>query len=583
METRRLILAIALSAAILVAFQYLAPPAKPPVRPPENAEAQATLPGAVPAPASPEASASRDDVLKRSLRVAIQTPRLAGSIALKGARIDDLTLTGYHETVDPGSPAIVLLSPSGAPHAYFAEQGWIAVTPGLKLPDDDTEWTADRATLSVGAPVTLTWENGEGLRFSREISLDANFMFTVKQTVANSGPEPVTLRPFSLISRTGVPPASQTWVSYEGAIAGLNGIEADFPYSALGTGGNLDTCKATRGWWFVPDTKGNPVNCRDAMGWVGFSDKYWLGAVAPLDQSEKIDTRLSHIGAGDSQKYQFDYTGPASVVLPGGSAASSSLVFAGAKEVKLLAQYRDAFGLLRFDNAIDFGDFWFFTKPIFYLLDLLFQAVGNFGVAILLMTVIMRILFFPLQTRAVLSMNKMKAVQPEARKLRELYGEDKVKLNQETMALYKREGVNPLGGCLPIFLQIPIFFSLYKVLYVTIEMRHAPFWGWIRDLSAPDPTTIWNLFSLVPWVPPHFLPQLGVWPIIYCGSMYLQQRMNPAPPDPVQAKMMQFMPLMFMFMLGNFASGLVIYWTWSNILVILQQYVITRHVAKPKA
>jgi YidC/Oxa1 family membrane protein insertase len=366
-------------------------------------------------------------------------------------------------------------------------------------------------------------------------------------------------------------------------MAALNGVEADVTYASISGEDRLSQCQSTRGSVFLwSPPHGNPIVCDgSAGGWLGFSDKYWLGAVAPLDQSAKIEARFRHTGSGDAQTYQADYLGPETIVPAGGTASDSSLVFAGPKEVKLLALYRDRLGLLRFDNAVDFGDFWFFTKPIFFLLDKLYGAVGNFGVAILLLTVIMRVIFFPLQTRAVISMNKMKTLQPEVAKLRELYGEDKVKLNQETMALYKRVGANPLGGCLPIVLQIPVFFSLYKVLYVTIEMRHAPFFGWIHDLSAPDPTTVWNLFGLIPWVPPHFLPALGVWPIVYCGSMFLQQRMNPAPPDPVQARMMQFMPIMFMFMLGNFASGLVIYWTWSNALVILQQYVITRHVAKP--
>jgi YidC/Oxa1 family membrane protein insertase len=580
METRNLVLAIVLSVAILVFFQWISPPPRHPVAVPQ------TVAGAdgQPAPAPPEAQAlaPRDEVLKRGGRVTIDTRSVTGSIALKGALIDDLTLSDYHETVDPASPAIVLLSPPGAPHGYFAEQGWSAVDGTPKLPDADTEWTADKDVLKVGQPVTLSWDNGAGLAFKRTIAIDDNYMFTVADTVTNTGAAPVSLRPHSWMERQGPPPPPQTWVSYEGAIAGFNGVEADIPYDSLNATDRLETCVSTRGWLFIPATHANPVSCRDATGWVGFSDKYWLGAVAPADQTEKNDFFLDHAGSGDTQYYRVEYQGPAAELAPGASVSASTLVFAGPKDVKLLSAYRDTLGLLRFDNAVDFGDFWFFTKPIFFLLDKLYGAVGNFGVAILIMTVIMRIVFFPLQTRAVMSMNKMKVLQPEVARLRELYGDDKVKLNQETMALYKRAGANPLGGCLPILLQIPVFFSLYKVLYVSIEMRHAPFYGWIHDLSAPDPTTIWNLFGAIPWQPFHFLPALGIWPIIYCASMFLQQRLNPPPPDPVQARMMQFMPVMLMFVLGNAAAGLVIYWTWSNILVLLQQYVITRHIAVPK-
>jgi YidC/Oxa1 family membrane protein insertase len=565
METRNLVLAIVLSAAILIAFQYLAP--QPKHVPPPSAtltETSTTTPEAgATAPAESQIM-SRDEALRRSPRIAISTPKLTGSIALKGARIDDLTLTTYREKVDPSSPAVVLLSPSGTAHAYFAEQSWLATQGNPRLPDDQSEWTSDRDKLTIEQPVTLTWDNGEGLVFTRTIALDGDYMFTVKESVRNDGTAPLALRPYALVTRGGPTPPSPGWwtISYEGPIGAFDGIEEDVKYTAIGTDA--------------------PVKRKSTGGWAGFSDKYWLTAIAPAEQSAPIEARFLHAGAGDTQRFQVDYLGTETTVAPGATASATTLVFAGAKEVRLLAHYRDALGLARFDNAVDFGWFYFLTKPIFYLLDTLYAATGNFGVAILILTVIMRILFFPLQTRAVISMNKMKALQPEIVKLRELHGDDKVKLNQETMELYKRKGVNPLGGCLPVLLQIPIFFSLYKVLYVTIEMRQAPFYGWIHDLSAADPTSIWNLFGLIPWQPFAFLPPLGVWPILYCGSMFLQQRMNPPPPDPVQARMMQFMPLMLMFMLGQVASGLVIYWTFSNVLILVQQYVITRHVAVDK-
>jgi len=310
-------------------------------------------------------------------------------------------------------------------------------------------------------------------------------------------------------------------------------------------------------------------------GWFGFSDKYWLAAVAPADQATSVSA-----GFGGSMEpkpvYRVDFTGPDTILAPGASAAASTLVFAGPKEVQLLNDYRDKLGLPHFDNAVDWGWFWFFTKPIFLVLDTFYHLTGNFGVAILLLTVLMRGAFFPLQTRAVMSMNRMKAMQPEILKLREKFADDKMRLNQETMALYKRAGANPLAGCLPVALQIPVFFSLYKVLYVSLEMRHASFFGWIRDLSAPDPTTIFNLFGLVPFTPPAALPNIGVWLCIYCLTMVLQQRMQPMQVDPAQARMFQLMPFFFTFMMSSLPAGLVIYWSWSTTLTMGQQWLITR-------
>jgi len=587
MDNRRLILAFVLSAAILFGFQWLVPaPVKPPIPPHAAEQAAQTAPGESSAPRLPAlgneppapAPASRQDVIAASQRVTIQTPVVSGSIALKGARLDDLTLLDFHETIDPASPAIVLLSPSGARNAYFSDAGWIATTPGAKVPGAETVWTADGSTLGVNKPVTLTWDNGEGLVFTRKIAIDDHYMFTVEQSVTNSGSASLTLKPFALVARTGAPPVSASWVSYEGPIAVLNGVEADFPYASV-TGQTLESCGSTRGFLFFPNTDGNSINCKSAGGWLGFSDKYWLGAVMPADQKAPVQTRLSHSGTGDAQVYQFDYLGEDEALPPGGTVHHSTLLFAGPKEVRLLADYSKDLGIPRLENSVDFGMFWFFTKPIFYGLDMVYKATGNFGIAILVLTIVMRALFFPLQTRAVLSMNKMKVLQPQIAELREKYADDKVRLNQESMELYKRAGANPLAGCLPVLVQIPVFFSLYKVLFVTIEMRHAPFFGWIRDLSAPDPTSIWQGFGLIPWTPPHFLPAIGVWPVIYCVSMLLQQRMQPKPADPVQARMMQWMPLFFTFMLGNFPAGLVIYWSWSNCLVLLQQYIITRHIA----
>ena len=573
MEQRNLVIFIALAIAILLGSQYLLPHPQRPVQTAQQVEQSKAASGA---PAGPDAASglqlpnaateaaateTRDQVLGETARVAIDTPRMSGSINLKGARFDDLTLKDYRETVDPKSPAIVLLSPSGAPNAYRASQGWIAKDPAVKVPTDDTVWQATGGTLAPGKPVTLTWDNEAGLTFKREISVDDNFLFTVKDSVSNAGSAPVALFPYGSVARTGEPSASSTWVSYEGPIGGYTSGAEELSYK---------------------DVAADKTQPKETVGgWLGFSDKYWLAAVAP-DQKTAITARFTHSGTAETQTYQADYLGAETDVAPGASIDNDGVVFAGAKEVKLLDHYTKNAGLPNFDRAVDFGWFYFLTKPIFYLLDWLYGVVGNFGIAILMLTVVIKGLFFPLANKAFKNMDKMKQLQPQMAKLKEQNGDDKVKLQQETMALYKRMGVNPVAGCLPMLLQIPVFFSLYKVLYVTIEMRHAPFFGWIHDLSAPDPTTLFNLFGLIPWTPPLFL-MIGVWPVIYCITMILQQRMQPTPPDPTQAKMMQFMPFVFTFMLGKFPAGLMIYYSWNNILTVCQQTLIRRRGAAAAA
>lgn len=559
MEQRNLVLAIALSMAILVGFQYFFPPPKP-VAPPVTT--QASLPSA-PAAAVTQKLAAAIAAQAGSAsapRVPITTGRVVGSINLAGARFDDLSLRDYHEELSPKSPDIRLLTTEASGNAYFAEQGWIAKDAAVKLPGSTTVWQAPAgAVLTSQTPVTLTWDNGQGLHFSREISIDQNFMFSVKDTVTNSGSAPVTLLPFSLVSRAGPAPVSSNWISYEGPIGGFDGGAREVKYKDL----NADT----------------PVLQDSRGGWVGFTDKYWLTAVAPQNQGAAITGRFTKSDATDAAKFQVDWLGQEITIAPGAQGTSASYVFAGAKEVKLIDGYAHNLGLPHFDTAVDWGWFYFLTKPIFYLLDFIYQHVGNFGIAILLLTVIVKILFFPLANRAYENMFKMKQIQPELAALKEKFGDDKLRLNQEMMALNKKAGVNPLLGCLPILLQIPVFFSLYKVLFVTIEMRHAPFYGWIRDLSAPDPTSLFNLFGLIPWTPPHALA-IGAWPVIYCFTMFVQQKMQPPMPDPVQQRMMLFMPIMFTFMMGSFPAGLVIYWSWNNALTISQQWLITQRLKR---
>jgi len=483
--------------------------------------------------------------------VRINTPRLHGSVALTGGRIDDLTLATYRETTDPKSPEVVLLWPSGTKDPYFAEFGWVAGASGPKVPGPETPWTASGGPLTPNAPLTLTWDNGGGLVFTRTISVDENYMFTVRDAVRNSGTAPVNLLPYALISRTGTPQVGGYYILHEGLIGELGGSLREVTYSSI--------------------QSGKPTDYSSTGGWLGFTDKYWLTALVPA-QDEAIKARFTHLVENGVDRYQTDYLGPAITVPADGTAASSTRFFAGAKEVDLLNQYAES-GIPHFDLAIDFGWFYFLTKPIFLVLQYFYRLLGNFGLAILLLTLIIKLLFFPLANKSYAAMSKMKLLQPEMQKIRERFPDDKARQQQEIMAMYKKVGANPLAGCLPIVIHIPFFFSLYKVLFVTIEMRHAPFFGWIRDLSAPDPTSFANLFGLIPFTPPEFLA-IGAWPLLMGVTMYLQQKLNPQPVDPVQARMFMMLPIVFTYMLSAFPAGLVIYWAWNNLLSIAQQWAI---------
>jgi YidC/Oxa1 family membrane protein insertase len=571
---RNLILAIALSVAILIGFQYFFEHPKPPPAPQQPQTAQQSVPApsapgqpGVPAqPAAPSSvaapppAASREQALADGPRIKLEGPRVHGSLSRAGGRIDDVTLANYHETTDPKSPEIVLLSPPGAPHPYFVEFGWLPADKSVKVPDSETPWTVSGERLTPASPVTLSWDNGAGLKFTRTISVDENYLFTVKQAVENTGASPVTLYPYGLITRVGTPATSGYYILHEGMIGVLGGTLKETKYSDL--------------------KDGKPQEFDSTGGWLGITDKYWQTALVP-DPKEEVKARFAHTAPDKVDRYQVDYRGAERVVPVGGSAESTTRVFAGAKELKTLIAYQDQYGIDKFDLSIDFGWFWFLTKPIFLILDFFNRIIGNFGLSILLLTVIVKLLFFPLANKSYHAMSKMKKLQPKMTELREKYGEDKARLNQEMMALYKKEGANPLAGCLPIVIQIPVFFSLYKVLFVTIEMRQAPFYGWIHDLSAPDPTNVFNLFGLLPFEP-HMLPiiggalAIGAWPIIMGCTMFLQQKLNPQPADPVQAKMFMFLPIIFTYMLAGFPAGLVIYWAWNNTLSVAQQWVIMR-------
>ncbi|MDP1752910.1 MAG: membrane protein insertase YidC [Reyranella sp.] len=578
MDQKNFIVAIVLSVLIIVGWQYAFPPAKPVVAPTQQqAGTTSTAPGAPttptgqPAapgvqPGTPANAATQvvglPEALARTPRVTFSTPELLGSISLKGARIDDVQLVKYRETIDPKSPPVPVLSPVGTAHPYYAEFGWSASDAALKVPGPETMWTADKSKVAPGAPVRLSWDNGQGLVFVLEMSLDEFFMFDVKQSVENKTDKPVTLFPWSLVVRYGTPPAEGIYILHEGPYGVFNGSLKEFGYS---------------------DFKDNKQQKFSTTGgWVGITDKYWMATLIP-DQKSKVDVSIKQTGTGNDVKYQVDYVGGGETIAPGTTGRTEARLFAGAKIVRIIDSYTEKYGIEKFDLTIDWGWFWFFTKPLFWLLEWLYVQLGNFGLSILILTVIVKAVFFPLANKSYAAMSKMKALQPEMEKLKARYGEDRQRMNQELMQLYRREKVNPAAGCLPIVVQIPVFFALYKVLYTTIEMRHQPFYGWIKDLAAPDPLTILTGFGLFHWQIPEFLHffNIGLWPIIMGVTMFLQQKLNPQPTDPVQARVFQFLPILFTFMLAPFSAGLVIYWAWSNTLSIAQQYTIMRRHGTP--
>jgi YidC/Oxa1 family membrane protein insertase len=510
---------------------------------------------------------SRAQALVQSPRVHIDSPSLLGSVSLRGGRIDDLWLKNYRQTLAPDSEPVELLRPQGAANSFFADFGWTGANlPGL--PGQDTQWTlAQGQALSPGHPVVLTYRSPQGLDFTRTIAVDGKFMFTVTDMVANHGAAPVTLAPYATVQRQGLPPDIFTAINvHQGAI------------------GWLDAGLRTEGYksW----KKKGEIDQTSTGGWLGITDKYWMAALAP-DQREPIRGVFRVTPSQGIDIYDASYLGQNRTVGPGQQVSVTTHLFAGAKTVQLLQQYTRELGIPELDRAVDWGKLWFLTRPVFALLEFFFHHVGNFGVAILMLTVCVRLLLFWPANKSYESATKMKKVQPEIDKIRQRFKDDPAKQQQETMAFYQRERINPFMGCLLTLPTIPIFFALYKVLSVTIEMRHAPF-GFVPDLSAPDPTTIWNLFGLIPWNPaslpligsyfgPAGMLHLGIWALAYGFTTWLTQSMTPTTGmDPTQRKMMQFMPLVMMFVLARFTVGLLIYYTWSNLLSLIQQYVIMR-------
>ena len=574
-DQKNMLIAIGLSLAILLGFQFFyefpkmekererqaeiaaqeaADNPVPKTQSNQNTDIQAPGGGAS-APsvqASVATAAQRAEALASSPRINIDTPTVYGSISLEGGRIDDLVLKNYGQDVGEDAERIHLLHPVGAPKSYYAEFGWVGSSNDLKLPGPNTRWKSNQTELAPGKPVTLSWDNQAGLLFERTYEIDDHYMITTIQRVTNSKKKSVGLFPYGLVARSGTPRTLGFYILHEGPLGVFDGTLREYDY---------DDLQETR-----------KVELSSTGGWIGITDKYWLAALIP-DQNIGSTYRFVHSLKNKDDRYQVDYLGQETRIEPDQTTETVNRLFAGAKEVKLLDAYSEQYNISNFDLAVDFGWFYFLTKPFFYAISWLFSYLGNFGLAILAFTVFVKIVFFPLANKSYKSMAKMRELTPKLMAMREQFGDDKMRLNQEMMALYKQEKVNPASGCLPILVQIPVFFALYKVLFVNIEMRHAPFYGWIKDLSVADPTSIFNFFGLIPWTPPDFMI-IGAWPVLMGLTMWLQQRLNPQPTDPVQAKVFMFLPLFFTFLLGTFPAGLVIYWTWNNLLSIAQQKLI---------
>ena len=569
-DPKNMIMAVVLSMLIVFGWQYyyVGPQAQKAQEQAEMAKTQA----ANPSPATPALTAvkSHDEVIAATTRVKIQTDKLTGSINLTGAQLDDLKLEQYREQYDPKSPAVILLSPSGTANAYFVEQGLTAL-PGtnVKLPDSKTVWVAPQgATLTLDKPLILNWDNGAGLKFERSISISDDYIFSVKQTVNNTSTTHIQLYPYARVQRQDTPVVSGYWVFFEGMLGVHNGAQTEKHYA------DLKDAKAK-------DPNAEPLTLNNITGgWAGFTDKYWATMLLP-DKQTKVDNKYSYIGNAARDAYQVEYATSSPInVAPSQTVSYEDHVFAGVKIVQKINAISEKYGFDKFDLMIDWGWFMPLTKGMFYLLSWVHGLVGNFGVAILLVTVLVKAAVFPLANKSYASMSRMKKLKPEMDKIKAEFPDDRAKVQQATMELYKREKVSPLAGCLPMLVQIPVFFSLYKVILTTIELRHAPFFGWVHDLSAPDPTSLFNLFGLISWVPPNAL-MIGVWPLLMGITMWLQMRLNPTPDDPIQASMFNWMPVMFTFMLGTFPVGLVIYWAWSNTLSVLQQsYIMKKNGAE---
>ena len=553
METKNVLFAIILSTIVIFFFNSL----QTPITEQQNFENEISKNQNSTSPSIDEdikeikKEITRSSLINKTNRIKVENQNIKGSISLQGAIIDDVVFKNYKEQLD-GEKKVSFLNPKNSSNEYFIETGWVAGNnDNIKLPLNSTIWNVKgNNLLTPSSPVELEWDNKEGLIFSKKIELDNKFLFRITQSIKNNSNKSFQFYPYAQITRSGKPEGRQIYILHEGFLGVFGDELKEKDYS---------------------DIEDETFTISSTKGWLGITDKYWLTAIVP-EKGKKFRSKF----LSENEKYRANYiiTEP-TILNPNGSITNKVNAFAAAKEVAVIDNYAKKLGIEKFDLAIDWGWFYFFTKPLFFIIDYFFKLTGNFGLAIVIITALIRLLFFPLANYSFKSMAKMKLLQPEMVRLKELHKDDKVKLQQEMMTLYKREKVNPISGCLPVIIQIPFFFAIYKMLYVTLEMRHQPFFGWIKDLSERDPTSIFNLFGLIPWDPPTVL-MIGAWPILMGLSMFVQQKLNPTPPDPIQAKIFMFFPIFLTIILAPFPSGLVVYWTVNNILTITQQWVIMR-------
>ena len=553
MDSKNVLLAVILSTAVIVIWSVMFPP---PEIDDTTTKDTTTVEKNESKPKAPKikikeqvTKITREEAIKQSNRLNINNEKIFGTISLNGALIDDITLKNYKETLNKNSKQVVILNPKKSENGYFLETGW-ATSENIKVPNHNSKWkVVGNNTLSPNNPVTIQWNNNEGLIFKKKFTIDDKYLIIVEDTVQNLSQKNINLFHYSQINRNKKPDVQNFYILHEGLIGVVGEELKELSYE---------------------DIIEKKETYKNNSGWFGITDKYWLSAIIP-QTGKSFNAEFTY----DKQfKANYIITDP-TIINSNDIKKNVATLFIGAKEVSVVDGYADASGINKFDLAIDWGWFFYFTKPIFFVIDYLYKISGNFGIALILLTAAVRLIFFPLANYSFVSMAKMKALQPEMQRLKDLYKDDKQKIQMEMMNLYKREKVNPVSGCLPVLIQLPFFFAIYKVLFVTLEMRHAPFFGWIQDLSAPDPTTIFNLFGLIPWDPPSFLI-IGIWPILMGLTMWIQQKLNPAPPDPIQAKIFMFFPFFLTILLASFPSGLVVYWTINNVLTMAQQYVIIR-------
>lgn len=566
-DMRNMIIFVLIAAVLYFSYNALVlEPQRQALEAQQQAQAKQEATIDTPQVAEAEKPLSRAEALNASTatRIKINNEAIFGTISTKGGRIDDISLHKYFETLEK-EESVSVLSPNRSEFPRYLEFGWVSNDKNTRLPTEDTIWRVEgNNELTPENPVTLSWNNGQGLTFKRTISVDNEYLMTISQSVTNNGGKSVTLYPYGLVNQKGLPPYYvAAWVSYEGPIGYVGEELHSVGYSKLRKNKN-ESYSANKGW-------------------LGITDKYWLAALIP-PQGQDVKYRFNYKGEekdpNNNGRYQSDFLGAALALAPGQSGNVESHAFVGAKQVLKLEKYAEDLNVPKFDLAVDFGWFWFLSIPFFYIVHYAGEFVGNFGVAIIILTVTIRGAVFPLTNLSYRSFAKMKKVGPEIKVLREKFGDDKQKLQQELVKLYQQEGVNPMAGCLPMLLQIPIFFALYKTLFVTIEMRHAPFFGWITDLSVPDPTSLFNLFGLIPWDPPQIL-MIGVWPCVMLLAMIVQKKLNPPPQDQLQRDIANYMPFIFCFIMSKFAAGLVIYWSFSAIIGVIQQIIIMRSLGVP--